>query len=178
MTSKSINPCENADYFIKKLGLKKHPEGGYFRETFRSNMMMGKDVLPVFFEGTRSFSTAIYFLLRGNDFSSFHRLKSDEVWHFYLGSSLTIRIIETNGRLHKVKLGKNIKKNEALQAIIPSGRWFAASVDDKTSFSLVGCTVSPGFDFNDFELGERETLLEAYPQHKEMIVSLTRPSSK
>jgi uncharacterized protein len=165
---------ESADYLIDKLHLKAHPEGGYFKETYCSNIVMKQGALPKRFTGKRAMLTAIYFLLKGNDFSAFHRLKSDELWHFYLGSSLTIWIIRPNGELDKVMLGNHIENNQVCQATIPAGCWFGAVLDDKESFSLVGCTVSPGFHFDDFELAQRDELIRAYPAHEAIIKILTR----
>jgi len=158
-----------AKSIIKELKLKKHPEGGYFSEVYRSNEVIRKIHLPERFKGDRNFSTSIYFLLNYNDFSSFHRLKADEVWHFYSGSPLNIYIIQNNGRLKKIILGKN----HLYQSVILAEQWFAAEVSKPKSYSLVGCTVSPGFDFKDFELGECEKLIELYPKHKSLIKRLT-----
>jgi len=174
LETKHISTEKNADYFIEKLCLKEHPEGGYFRETYCSDIVIKKDVLPDRYTGDRPLLTAIYFLLKGNDFSSFHRLKSDELWHFYFGSSMTIRIIKPDGKPYKIKLGMDVENNEVCQAKIPAGCWFGAVVDDTESFSLVGCTVSPGFDFDDFELGERDSLVKKYPAHENIIKALTR----
>jgi predicted cupin superfamily sugar epimerase len=118
--------------------------------------------------------TAIYFLLNGTDFSAFHRLKSDELWHFYMGSSMTIWVIKPDGELYKVKLGSDAGNNEVCQATIPAGCWFGAAVNDTESFSLVGCTVSPGFHFDDFELGKRDHLVKQYPAYEKIIQTLTR----
>lgn len=165
---------EGADYLIDKLRLTAHPEGGYFKETYCSDIAIRKDAFPKGYTGERPLMTAIYFLLKGDDFSAFHRLKSDELWHFYLGSSMTIWIIRPNGELDELKLGNQMGNNEVCQATIPAGCWFGASVDDKESFSLVGCTVSPGFHFDDFELAQRDDLIRTYPAHEAIIRMLTR----
>jgi uncharacterized protein len=164
----------NADYWINKLQLQAHPEGGYFREIYRSDETLNKESLPDRYSGKRNFATSIYFLLKGKDKSLFHKLKSDEIWHFYSGSPLTVYIIDENGKLQHEKLGGNFDSGEQFQIIIKKGLWFGAEVNDKTSFSLIGCTVSPGFDFNDFELGERDKLLKQYPEHKNIIDILTK----
>ena len=104
-------------------------------------------------------------------------MKSDEIWHFYIGSSLTLYIIEPNGRLRLVRLGHNIDKGHTIQATVKSGCWFAAAVDNHNSYSLVGCTVSPGFDYKDWKLGDMKTLTKLFPQHKSLITKYTRPSS-
>lgn len=162
-----------AQYWIEKLGLQPHPEGGYYRETYRSGQRLLGCCLHEH-EGPRVAATAIYFLLRGEQFSSLHRLRSDEMWHFYTGSPLTLYIIDPQGSLSLVKLGKNVENGESFQAVVPGGCWFGATVDDPDGYTLVGCTVAPGFEFEDFELGKREQLIEQYPQHRELIERLTR----
>ncbi len=163
----------SAKYWIKKLNLSKHPEGGYFREVYRSKEFINKKSLPARYTSFRSFSTSIYFLLESHEFSAFHRLKSDEIWHFYDGSPLSLLIIEKTGVLKKIKLGKTPENNEVFQAVIEKGNWFAAKVNEPDSFSLIGCTVAPGFDFEDFELGKKSKLVELYPQHSDIIESFT-----
>lgn len=163
----------NTEYWINKLNLSKHPEGGYFKEVYRADEIINKNSLPERYIGDRKFSTSIYFLLDGNDKSHFHKLKSDEIWHFYEGSSVSVYIIYPDGILEIKKLGNDFENGEAFQVIIPKGTWFGAEVNDKKSFSLFGCSVSPGFDFNDFELAEREKLITIFPQHKELIINLT-----
>jgi predicted cupin superfamily sugar epimerase len=164
---------KDAAYWIKKLQLSEHPEGGYYKETYRSPELIEGDCLPKRFGGPRCFSTAIYFLLEGDQFSAFHRIKSDEVWHFYTGSSLTLYIIHLNGELSEIKLGSNFEEGEMFQAVIKAGCWYGARVNDPNSYSLVGGTVAPGFDFKDFELAERKKLIELYPQHRSIIEKLT-----
>ena len=165
---------ERVKLIIKNLGLKKHVEGGYFSETYRSpEILEGKYVYDKF-NGDWNFSTAIYFMLTGQDFSAFHKLKSDEVWHFYEGSALNIYVIDKSGELRVLTLGRDIENNEEFQITIKSGQWFAAEISKRDSYSLVGCTVSPGFDFRDFELGNKEELLSLYPPHQNVIEKLTR----
>ncbi len=164
---------QDSTYWIEKLGMQKHPEGGYYKEVYRSDEIIHHQSLPSRFEEDRCFSTAIYFLLEGDSFSAFHRIKSEEIWHFYKGTSLTLFIIEEDGRLTLIKLGDNPDKDEHLQIVVPRNTWFAAQVNEKKSFTLVGCTVAPGFDFNDFELAESEKLSKAFPQHKTIIKELT-----
>ncbi|MFP4123129.1 cupin domain-containing protein [Coleofasciculus sp.] len=165
---------KNAGYWIEKLGLQKHPEGGYYKETYRSDEEIAHENLPKRFSGRRNFSTAIYFLLVGTEFSALHRIKSDELWHFYAGSSLTIHVVEQSGNYRPIKLGENLDEGEAFQAVVKAGDWFSATVNNPQSYSLVGCTVAPGFDFNDFELGKREELIKRYPQHQSLIEKMTR----
>ena len=163
----------NAQYWIDHLQLLKHPEGGHFKEVYRSNEFVNKKSLPDRYTSFRSFSSSIYFLLQSNEFSAFHRLKSDEIWHFYEGKTITIIAISPNGTLSKTYIGNNPEKGERLQLLIPKGFWFAASVNDSDSFSLVGCTVSPGFDFEDFEMGKKSDLEKRFPQHIEIISKYT-----
>lgn len=163
----------NADFWINKLGLSNHPEGGYFREVYRSDELIKNEDLPNRFNSGRNFSTSIYFLLNQKQISSFHKLKSDEIWHFYTGSPITIHIISNNGNYKELKLGLNFNSGENPQIIIPHNNWFAAELLDKSYFSLIGCTVAPGFDFSDFFLGKRKDLTEMFPQHQDLIKRLT-----
>jgi predicted cupin superfamily sugar epimerase len=163
---------ENAQYWIKRLGLTPHPEGGYYRVTYKADLTIAHGALPPGFHGDRSASTAIYFLLEGTDFSAFHRIASDEVWHFYAGSGLVVYVIDTDGNVSELHLGRD--DGEALQAVANAGCWFASRLKDAAGFALVGCTVAPGFDFDDFELGTRSELIAVYPQHRKLIEELTR----
>jgi predicted cupin superfamily sugar epimerase len=162
-----------AEYWIKQLKLEAHPEGGYFKEVYRAAEFIQKKGLPGRYSGFRSFSTSIYFLLTGDQFSAFHRLKSDEVWHFYQGDPLVIHILTGNGKSLSVHLGPDLSKKQYLQFAIPRGAWFAAQPLNKNGFSLLGCTVAPGFDFDDFELGGRELLIRAYPKSADLINQFT-----
>ena len=164
-----------AKQYIKQLQLKKHPEGGYFREVYRSDELILPEHLPARYKSSRNFSTSIYFLLEGKQFSAFHLLQSDELWHFYDGCTVIIYIINQKGGLTIKKLGK--QKDCELQIAIEKQNWFAAEIEDKKSFAIFGCTVSPGFDFKDFQLGSRNQLIERFPQHKQLIHKLTRPES-
>jgi predicted cupin superfamily sugar epimerase len=165
---------QDAAYWIEKLGLERHPEGGYYRQTYRADLLLARESLPAEFRGPRAASTAIYFLLDGEDFSAFHRLRSDELWHFYVGGSLVVHVIEKNGQYSEIQLGSDPEAGEVFQAVVKAGCWFASRLRDSRSFALVGCTVAPGFDFEDFELAKREELLGRYPQHRQVIQSLTR----
>jgi uncharacterized protein len=160
---------EKAIYYIKKLDMMPHPEGGYYKEIYRSDEVIESEHLPERYDGRRNFSTSIYFLLRGNQISKFHRLKSDEIWHYYDGCCARIIVINKIGKLFVYFLGKDLEKNEELQIVIPKGCWFGAELVDKSSFILTGCTVSPGFDFSDFEMGKKETLLKEFPEYKNII---------
>ncbi len=159
---------------IELLKLCRHPEGGWYRETYRSSEKVPAELLPARFGGERNICTAIYFLLERGDFSSLHRIKSDEIWHFYAGVPLTIHIFTPRGVHEAVKLGADIAAGEAFQAVVPAGCWFGAEIAGPGPYSLVGCTVAPGFDFADFEMGKREELLALYPAQREIIQRLTR----
>ncbi|MGD8306505.1 MAG: cupin domain-containing protein [Ignavibacteria bacterium] len=162
-----------ANYYIEKLQLTSHPEGGYFRETYRSDELLHQTNLPSRYSSSRAFSTSIYFLLEGSQISKFHRLKSDEQWHFYDGSTIILYTINKFRTLNKLLIGREMENKESFQVNILKDTWFAAEVMDKTPFALVGCTVAPGFDFDDFELGNRENLLSEFPKHKDIIIRLT-----
>jgi predicted cupin superfamily sugar epimerase len=165
---------KKAKEYIAKLQLNKHPEGGYYKEIYRAGELILPDHLPERYKSSRAFSTSIYFLLEGNQVSTFHRLKSDELWHFYDGSTLIIYSIDDNGELKKINLGKNSNKGELFQVQIKHNVWFGAELIDKSSFALVGCTVAPGFEFEDFEIGKRDKLIKQYPEHQQLIIKLTR----
>lgn len=164
----------SAEYYIKKLGLEKHPEGGWYREVYRSNETIKNEHLPERFSGERHHSTSIYFMLTSDTFSAFHRIKQDELWHFYAGSTVTIYMIDNEGGYSEIMLGDNLDNGDVFQCVIPKGVWFGASVNLPDSFSLVGCTVAPGFHFDDFELAKRRELLLNFPQYKGIIERLTR----
>jgi len=163
-----------AEYWIKKLHLARHPEGGYYREIYRSAETIPKEALPDRYDGSRAFSTSIYYLLPGNEVSYFHRLKSDEVWHFYQGSPVSLFVISPAGEYVETNLGPDFDSGQVSQTVIPAGHWLGAAVRTRGSYALVGCTVAPGFDFQDFELGRRQELLTLFPQHQAIIQSLTR----
>jgi uncharacterized protein len=208
----------NAEYWIEKLRLEPHPEGGYFRQTYKSEMLIApadwsavakattrvgqpgiphgsqnshpvsaKDAETRTGHPTRAASTAIYFLLEGENFSAFHRLLSDEGWHFYAGSPLVVHVIDAVGEYSSILLGKDADAGQVFQAVVKRGCWFASEmardshVSQKqrdmghpASWALVGCTVAPGFEFEDFELAKREELSRKFPRHAELIARLTR----
>jgi predicted cupin superfamily sugar epimerase len=163
----------SAEYWIEKLRLEAHPEGGYFRQTYKSDLVIGREALPGF-AGARAASTAIYFLLEGKNFSAFHRLRSDELWHFYAGSPLAVHVIEPAGSYSSILLGSDPEAGQVFQAVVRAGCWFASHVEDWKSWALVGCTVAPGFEFADFEIGKKRELVRKYPLHRETIERLTR----
>lgn len=166
----SRNMSLSSAYYIQSLGLQPHPEGGYFKETYRSEMTLTHKE----FESARNVCTGIYFMLVEGNFSAFHRIKSDEMWHFYTGDALNIYVIHPSGEFEVIKLGLALDKGQLPQAVVPAGCWFASRVADGGSFSLVGCTVAPGFDFNDFEMAKRGDLNAVFPQHQDIIHELTR----
>lgn len=163
-----------AKYYIEKLQLQPHPEGGYFKEVYRSGEIIEAEHLPIRYRGQRAFSTSIYFMLEGTQKSLFHKLKSDEIWHYYDGSSVKIHLIDIDGNLSEKILGNDLNSDEQFQVIILKGNWFAAEIIDKKSFAFFGCTVSPGFDFNDFDLAESKILIEKFPKHASLIKEFTR----
>jgi predicted cupin superfamily sugar epimerase len=162
-----------AQSYIQALQLQPHPEGGFFSESYRSQQTME---VPAPGGGTqqRNVCTAIYFLLEAGNFSAFHRIRSDEIWHFYAGQALEVLELLPSGELRCTRLGSDISRGELPQYVVPANTWFASRVADGGAFSLVGCTVAPGFDFADFRLARREELLEIFPQHRLVINELTR----
>jgi hypothetical protein len=162
-----------AKTWIKKLELIKHPEGGWFKEIYRSPELIKQEHLPQRFSGDRNFSTSIYFLLNSGEFSAFHRIRQDEIWYYHDGSPTTLHVIDEKGDYHKFQLGKNSIRDEQPQVVIKAGWIFAASVKGENSFTLAGCNVAPGFDFADFEMPQRQWLLERYPKNKKIILQFT-----
>jgi predicted cupin superfamily sugar epimerase len=160
---------DTVDNLIDSLGLSPHPEGGYFRETYRSPVVIPAEALPARFGGPRSASTAIYFLLRGSQYSAIHRLRADEVWHHYQGSSVTLYEIHPDGKVVEARLSQPGVVGAAPQHVVTAGCWFGATVDDPREYALVGCTVAPGFTPEDFELGDPAALVAQYPQHERLI---------
>lgn len=165
---------QEINQLVESLQLLPHPEGGFYKEVYRSETMIPKAALLDNFSGDRSYCTSIYFLLTSENFSAFHRIKQDEIWHFYGGSSLSVHVIDASGAYVEHKVGMDFNNGEQPQLVVPAGCWFASSVSKKDSYAFVGCTVAPGFDFDDFELADRNTLQEEYPEHKDIIHRLTR----
>lgn len=167
-------PIQEAQYFINHLQLQPHPEGGWYKETYRSEDEISVAGLPNRFSASRVVSTGIYFLLEDGDFSAFHRIKSDEMWHFYAGDTLEIFVIDEQGELEVICLGADIANGEVFQAVVKAGAWFASKPKSTAVFSLVGCTVAPGFDFDDFEMAQCDLLVAEFPKHTLLIRNLTR----
>ena len=163
----------SAKDWIRTLNLLPHPEGGYFAETYRAKESVAAQALPKRFKGDRSFSTAIYFLIDGKNVSKLHRIKADELWHFYAGSAVVIHSIHPDGRHEKTFLGTDPSHDALPQAVVPAGVWFGAELADKNSFALVGCTVAPGFDFADFEMANGDELATKFPSLSILIKKLT-----
>lgn len=158
---------------INKLKLEPHPEGGFFKETYRSLGEIQEMNLGQEYNGKRNYSTCIYFLLTSDNFSALHRIKQDEIWHFYDGSPIRLHVISELGIHMEYIIGRDIEKGETPQFVVSGGCWFAAEVINENSYSLVGCTVAPGFDFKDFELKTREELVSLFPDREEIISKLT-----
>lgn len=156
------------------LNLLPHPEGGFYKEIYRSTELIKQEHLPARFTGSRAFATSIYYLLEKGDFSAFHRIKQDEIWHHYDGGALEVHIIKPTGEYNVKLVGKDITKGQEPQVVINAGDIFGSRPIAGTEFALLGCGVAPGFDFDDFELNDRTWLLEQYPQHTEIINELTR----
>ncbi|MFH1969450.1 MAG: cupin domain-containing protein [Verrucomicrobiota bacterium] len=188
-----------AKYWITKLALQPHPEGGYFREIYRATEQISAGALPTRYQGPRAFATSIYFLLAGTQISTLHRLASDEQWHFYDGNALLLAMIAPDGTSREVRLGRRATAGEQFQAVIPAGTWMGARLAaparlqryaqhcgqavatlqrcgraSQRGYALIGCTVAPGFEFQDFAAGQRSDLLERFPQHRKLILALTR----
>ena len=162
-----------AEDWIARLGLQSHPEGGYFRETYRSADTLRQELLPPRYSSDRVCATAIYFLLKSGQVSKFHRLRSDELWCYHAGSPLTLHVIAHDGTLQTFALGTHLDNGEVPQVYIPQGVWFGATVALDHSYTLVSCLVAPGFEFEDFTLATYDQLVHMYPQHQVLIEQLT-----
>jgi len=162
----------NSNYWIEHLNMKPHPEGGYFVETYRSEYKIEKSVLPNQFDGSRNIASSIFYLMKGEGFSAFHRMKSDENWYFHDGSPIVIYYFTSDGNMVTSILGLNPHQGHIPNITVPAETWFAAEVLDKNSFGLASCVVTPGFEFKDFELARQEDLLLEYPQNRELIKRL------
>ena len=152
---------------IEQLGLVAHPEGGWYREIYRSDQIVPTD------RGDRSAGTGIYYLLEAGDFSAFHRVLADEVWHAYVGGRATLVQLTDKG-IETTLLGTDLTDSQIPQALVPAGVWQGVYLNEGTEFALMGCTVSPGFDFDDFELAERSELMAQFPDAPDLIEQLTR----
>jgi uncharacterized protein len=160
--------------FFKMEPLRK--EGGFFVETYRAPEQLKKDILPPGFPGDRNLASTILYLLTAKTISLFHRLKSDEMFHFYLGNSVTMLQLYPDGHSEIITLGNDVLAGQKVQVVVPKGVWQGAFIQPGGKFALMGCSVSPAFDENDFELGDRAALLAQYPDLREYILKLTHTS--
>jgi len=159
---------------IDILNLQPHPEeGGYFTETHRSDEMHAAANLPPRYGDDRSHSTAIYYLLTPQTYSHMHRLKTDEIFHFYAGDPCEMLQLHPDGTSDIVVLGNDLKTGHRPQVIVPCDSWQGMRLLPGGTFGLMGCTVAPGFEFADYAHGVRKELLEQYPEHAEQIRRLT-----
>jgi hypothetical protein len=162
-----------AEHFIDHLQLQPHPEGGFYREVYRSSATIASGFLPGF-DGERNVCTSIYYLLQAGDYSAFHRIRSDEIWHFYAGGTLRLHLLHNVSGYRHFYLGSTIDDDSHFQVLMPAGVWFAAEPAPGTDFTLAGCTVAPGFDFRDFEIAEAEALKGEFPEQAALISRLCR----
>jgi predicted cupin superfamily sugar epimerase len=158
----------NAAFWIERLNLQPHPEGGFYKETFRSE----KEVVRVGADERGTASTSIYYLLENGDFSGFHRIQSDELWYFHKGGPLIIHIIDDSGIIASAELSDT--QTGSLSFVVPAHLWFAAEPAAGSAFALVSCAVAPGFQFSEFEMADKDQMLQTYPQHRELLKRLCR----
>lgn len=159
----------DSEQLIALLSLMPHPEGGYYRETYRDQ----NRVTRASDGASRSASTAIYYLLRAGERSTWHRIRSDEMWHFYDGAPLRIHVLEPDGGYRMLRLGHPLRHEGAhFQALVPGGCWFAAECEEPDGYGLAGCTVAPGFEFDEFEIGDAGFLERHWPGRRELIARL------
>ena len=165
---------QRIEEIIKTLNLMPHPEGGYYKETYRSQGEITGNQLPSIYKGKRNLSTSIYFLLTADNFSAFHKIHQDEIWYFHLGSPIELHTITESGTHKEYVIGTDIINGQLPQLIVHGNQWFAAKISKGGGFALVSCSVTPGFDFADFKMATRGELLLAFPQHKNLITDFTR----
>jgi uncharacterized protein len=170
-----LRQMKSAQDWIAALHLVPHVEGGFFRESHRASEILPPLSLPARYQDKRTFCSAIYFLLEAPSVSRLHRLKSDEMWFFHVGSPLILHIIEPDGSFTRRVLGADMSQGQHLHAVVERGSWFGATVGDSTGFALVSCVVAPAFQYSDLELADRQTLLDCFPQHESIINMLTSP---
>lgn len=161
--------------WAEALGLQPHPEGGWYRETYRATDVLAASALPERFGGERCVSTSIYYLLEAGQRSALHRIRSDELWHFHAGGGLVIHVLDEDARSYEqLHLGLALGRGDAPQQVVPAGRWFGAEPVRGAEWCLVGCTVAPGFVFEDFELADTETLVARFPLHEAVVRRFAR----
>jgi predicted cupin superfamily sugar epimerase len=173
---------KTAQYWIDHLNLQPHPEGGYYKEVFRSQKLVlrtdsigfnsKKAAFNTDYDANKSAITSIYYLLEAGDFSAFHRLASDELWYFHNGEPLHIHVINLQG-IHTI-LELSDSETGVLQAIIPPNTWFASEIASKTGYVLVSCAVAPGFEFTEFEMAKKGELITQHPQLQTILNKLCR----
>ena len=161
-----------AKKLIQQLQLQPHPEGGWYRQSYKSEGYIPAGSLPIGFRGKRAFSTLIYFLLEKGEFSGFHRIKSDECWHFYTGDPMELFILDNQGGVKTIILGNEGLEEPHFQFVVPADFWFACRPAAGSEYCLTGCTVAPGFEFADFELADADDLVSKYPAHEKLIREL------
>ena len=160
---------QTAAFWIEQLGLQPHPEGGYYREVFRSGLEVNRSGSPA----KKQACTSIYYLLEGKDFSGVHRIASDELWYFHKGSVLVIHAINERGEHTAHEL--SVRSTGSLSVAIEAGLWFAAEIPSGEGFVLVSCAVAPGFEFTEFEMADKGKLIKLYPAHTGLFERLCRP---
>ena len=167
-----------ASYWIKRLDLRPHPEGGWFREVYRSSDTIPSCGLPHRFPASseRATATSLYYLLESGQISAFHRIRSDEIWHHYDGSTILLHTLSSIGEHAVARVGH--EPDAQLQVVVPSTCWFAAEVEQSSGWALLGCTVAPGFSFDDFELAARADLLKQFPHRSGLIARLAHTLSQ
>ena len=157
-----------AEHWVRVLGLAAHPEGGWFREVFRSPERVAREALPPRFTGARALATSILYLLGAGEHSRFHRLLADEMWSHHAGGAVHLHLLERGGARTLIVGG------DTPQVTVPHGAWFAAEPEPGAAFALAGCFVAPGFEFEDFELADRDALLAEFPQQRALVTRFTR----
>jgi len=163
-----------AEELIKLLDLQPHPsEGGFYKETYRSKDKVAKECLPSRYIAEKSYGTAIFYLLTPENYSSMHRLQTDEIFHFYLGDPVTMLNIYPDHIGHVITLGHDLAQNQKVQMLVPKGVWQGSFLCEGGKFALMGTTMAPGFDYEDYEAGNRNVLIEKYPEYKDLIIKLT-----
>lgn len=165
----------SADEVIARLGLRPLPgEGGYFTERYRAGWILSPNAMPGSYPAERIAATAIYFLITPDQFSALHRLRGDELWHFYLGDPVELVTIDSDGDVKTVRMGHDLAGGETPQALAPAGTWLGCALAEGGEWALLGTTMTPGFHPDDFELADRAQLLAAYPYAADVILRLTR----
>ena len=167
---------KTAQQIIERLGLQPHPqEGGYFAETYKCQEIIPSNGLPERYPSPRAFGTAIFYLLTPDTVSALHRLASDEIFHFYLGDPVTMLQLHPDGSSEVLTPGQDILAGQRLQVVVPGGTWQGSFLKEDGEFALLGCTVAPGFEYEDYEHGSRQELLDRYPDRRDLIIRLTPP---